>query len=230
MSEQFDRSEKMLGETLMNKLSQTKVILFGIGGVGSWCAESLVRTGLKHITIVDDDVVCESNMNRQLMATTKTVGIPKVDALCERLREISPEAEILPLGKRYTKASASEFNLENYDFILDAIDSLEDKTELILNATSTSAVFISAMGAAMKMDPTQIQVAEFWKAYGCPLARALRNRFKRIGQFPSKKFKVVFSPEPSVAASSGKGSLCHEVSVFGQIMASLVILSLRDCK
>ena len=227
--QQFDRAEKMLGESLMEKLSQARVILFGVGGVGSWCAESLIRTGLKHITIVDDDSVCESNINRQLMATTKTVGFPKVDVLCERLREISPEAEILPLCKRYTKDTASEFNLGDYDFVLDAIDSLEDKAELILNATSTSATFISAMGAALKMDPTQIQVTEFWKAYGCPLARALRNKFKRLEKYPSRKFKVVFSPEPPVF-SSGKGSLCCEVSVFGQIMASLVILSLRDCK
>lgn len=227
--QQFDRAEKMLGESLMEKLSQARVILFGVGGVGSWCAESLIRTGLKHITIVDDDLVCESNINRQLMATTKTVGFPKVDVLCERLREISPEAEILPLCKRYTKDTASEFNLGDYDFVLDAIDSLEDKAELILNATSTSATFFSAMGAALKMDPTQIQVTEFWKAYGCPLARALRNKFKRLEKYPSRKFKVVFSPEPPVF-SSGKGSLCCEVSVFGQIMASLVILSLRDCK
>lgn len=228
MGEQFDRTEKILGEEFMKNLSEKRIILFGIGGVGSWCAESLVRTGVKHITVVDDDIVCESNINRQLMATTKTIGLPKVDVLSERLREISPDAKIVPLFKRYTQASASEFDLESYDFILDAIDSLEDKAELILNASSTSAVFISAMGAAMKIDPTQIQVAEFWKAYGCPLARALRNRFKRMKQYPAKKFKVVFSPEP--VTTTGKGSLCHEVSVFGQIMASLVILSLRDCK
>lgn len=228
MNEQFDRSRKLLGDSLMERLSQVKIILFGVGGVGSWCAESLVRTGVKHLTIVDDDVICESNINRQLMATTNTIGLSKVDVLCERLLEISPDAEIIPLCKRYTDASANEFELGKYDYVLDAIDSLENKACLILNSTSSPATLISAMGAAMKLDPTQIQVAEFWKAYGCPLARALRNRFKRIGQYPSKKFQVVFSPEPIV--SSDKGSLCHEVSVFGQIMASLVILSERDCK
>ena len=170
----------MLGDETMERIAQKRVIIFGVGGVGSWCAESLVRSGIRRLSIVDSDRVCITNINRQLMATTKTVGQVKVEALKERLLAINPKAEITALQKIFTEETASDFHIEEYDYIIDAIDSLKDKALLIEMACQTKARFFASMGAALKMDPTRIQVAEFWKVKGDPLARALRNRFKRL--------------------------------------------------
>lgn len=191
----YNRSERLLGEEALQTMSHKRVIVFGVGGVGSWCAESLVRSGFTHLTIVDSDRVCITNVNRQLMATVQTVGMVKVEALKERLLSINPNAEITALQKIYTASTADEFELETYDYIVDAIDSLQDKVLLILNATRTKAKFFSSMGAALKIDPTKVAVAEFWKVKGCPLGAALRRRFKRDGVYPSRKFKCVYSDE-----------------------------------
>ena len=185
----------MLGDETMERIAQKRVIIFGVGGVGSWCAESLVRSGIRRLSIVDSDRVCITNINRQLMATTKTVGQVKVEALKERLLAINPKAEITALQKIFTEETASDFHIEEYDYIIDAIDSLKDKALLIEMACQTKARFFASMGAALKMDPTRIQVAEFWKVKGDPLARALRNRFKRLKRFPKRKFLCVFSDE-----------------------------------
>ena len=179
----------------MERIAQRRVILFGVGGVGSWCAESLVRSGIQHLTIVDSDRVCITNINRQLMATSETVGQVKVEVLKQRLLSINPSADITALQKIFTDETADEFDLSSYDYIIDAIDSLKDKALLILMACQTKAKFFSSMGAALKLDPTRIQVTEFWKVKGDPLARALRNRFKRDKSFPSKKFQCVYSDE-----------------------------------
>jgi len=133
----FRRAELLLGTEAMERIAQKRVIIFGVGGVGSWCAESLVRSGFQHLTIVDSDRVCITNVNRQLMATMKTVGMVKVDALKERLLSINPKAEITALQKIFTAETAAEFDLGSYDYIIDAIDSLKDKAALILLATST---------------------------------------------------------------------------------------------
>ena len=177
----FRRSELLLGNEAMERIAQKRVIVFGVGGVGSWCAESLVRSGIRQLTIVDFDSVDVTNVNRQLMATTKTVGQVKVEALKQ---------------KTFTEETAGEFHLEEYDYIIDAIDSLKDKAALILLATSLPSAgedrsapkFYSSMGAALKLDPTRIQITEFWKVKGDPLARALRNRFKKEKLFPKRKF------------------------------------------
>ena len=191
----FRRSELLLGTEAMERIAQKRVIIFGVGGVGSWCAESLIRSGIKHLTIVDSDRVCITNVNRQLMATMKTVGMVKVDALKERLLSINPKAEITALQKIFTAETAAEFDLGSYDYIIDAIDSLKDKAALILLACQTGAKFFSSMGAALKMDPTRIKVTEFWRVQGDPLARALRNRFKKEKTFPRHKFQCVYSDE-----------------------------------
>ncbi len=191
----FSRAERMLGRDVMRTLAATHVILFGVGGVGSWCAEGLVRSGIGHLTLVDSDCVSITNVNRQLMATTATIGRPKVDVLKERLLEINPGGVIDVRQTAYTAATADDFSLEAYDYIIDAIDSLENKALLIRRATATRAVLFSSMGAALKMNPLKIDVAEFWKVSGCPLARALRNRFKRDKEFPQRKFLCVYSPE-----------------------------------
>ena len=189
----FDRTERLIGREGMQAMASVRVVLFGVGGVGSWCAEGLVRSGIQHLTIVDSDVVCASNINRQLMATTQTIGRPKVDVLKKRLLEISPDAEIDARHEIFCEATASSFHLDDYDYIVDAIDSVADKALLINMATRTKAVLVSSMGAALKMDPTRISVAEFWKVEGCPLARALRKRFKKEGTIPKKKFQCVLA-------------------------------------
>ena len=219
----FQRAEQLLGTDAMKRIGAQRVIIFGVGGVGSWCAEALVRTGVKHLTLVDFDRVDVTNINRQLMATQQTIGQVKVEALRERLLTINPQAEITALFKLFDEESAPTFALDSYDFIIDAIDSLKDKALLIELACQTKAKFFSSMGAALKLDPTRVQVAEFWKVKGDPLARALRNRFKKQQRFPKRKFKCVFSDEPARQVGEVKGSLVQITAVFGMTLASLVI-------
>jgi tRNA A37 threonylcarbamoyladenosine dehydratase len=242
----FRRNELLLGGEAVERIAQKRVIIFGVGGVGSWCAESLVRSGIHHLTIVDSDCVSITNINRQLMATTKTVGQPKVEVLKERLLSINPQAEITALQQIFTEESASKFCLEDYDYIIDAIDSLKDKVALILLATSFPSIgevrkgprFFSSMGAALKLDPTRIKVTEFWKVQGDPLARAIRKKFKHYGKYPEKKFQVVYSDEllenkgcppddEEIPSTFNKpqtnGSLAHITAIFGFTLAGLVI-------
>ena len=225
----FRRSELLLGDEAMDCIAEKRVIIFGVGGVGSWCAESLVRSGIRKLTIVDSDHVSVTNINRQLMATTKTVGQVKVDVLKERLLNINPSAEITALQQIFSAETASEFCLEEYDYIIDAIDSPKYKALLILMACQTKAKFFSSMGAALKLDPTRIRTAEFWKVTGDPLARALRNRFKRDKTFPKHKFLCVYSDEllenkmPIDPDDKGNGSIVHITAVFGFMLAGLVV-------
>lgn len=222
------RSCTILGNEAMQKLNQRRVIVFGVGGVGSWCAESLVRTGLTHLTIVDSDTVCVTNCNRQLMAVSSTIGQSKVEAMKRRLNDINPDAQITALSTRYTPESAEQFHLEEYDVVIDCIDSLPDKADLILRTSRLypDTLLLSSMGAALKKDPTKIQVAEFWKVEGDALARALRNRFKRSKQFPAHKFQCVYSKEPplpNLVEGDGNGSLVHITSIFGMMLSGLAI-------
>lgn len=190
----FNRSELLVGPAAMDKIKKARVILFGLGGVGSWCAESLVRSGISHLTIVDSDCISVSNINRQLPATTDTIGLAKAEVLKTRLHTINPHAKIISIQSAYTEKNNDMFNLGAYDYIIDAIDSLEHKASLIINATCTKAVLFSSMGAALKLDTSHVQTAEFWKVSGCPMAAALRRRFKKNG-LPAKKFQCVFSDE-----------------------------------
>lgn len=231
-----NRTELLLGADVLARLGEVRVALFGVGGVGSWCAEGLVRSGVKHLTLVDADRISPSNVNRQLMATPRTVGQVKVEALRERLLEIAPDAQIVPLQKVFSAATAEEFDLAGYDYILDAIDSLKDKGELILRATRTPAVFFSSMGAALKIDPTQVRVAEFWNVRGCPLGAALRKKFKQNHTWPGHKFRCVYDEQVlpnrgSVAVSETdlfnkaqiNGSLAHITAIFGMTLCGLVV-------
>ncbi len=191
----FKRTELLVGGNVMDTIAAQRAIIFGVGGVGSWCAESLVRSGIRHLTIVDSDRVCITNINRQLMATTKTVGHVKVEALRERLLEINPHAEITALQKIYSEETADSFDLDSFDYVIDAIDSLKDKALLILRATASRSTFYSSMGAALKMDPLKVQVAEFWKVRGCPLGSALRKKFRKQKIKLPRKFQCVYSEE-----------------------------------
>ena len=231
-----NRTELLLGADVLARLGEVRVALFGVGGVGSWCAEGLVRSGVKHLTLVDADCVSASNVNRQLMATPRTVGQVKVEALRERLLEIAPDADIVPVQRVFSAETADSFDLDSYDYILDAIDSLKDKGELILRATRTPAVFFSSMGAALKIDPTQVRVAEFWNVRGCPLGAALRKKFKQNHTWPGHKFRCVYDEE--VLPNRGSraevetdlfnkaqinGSLAHITAIFGMTLCGLVI-------
>lgn len=228
----FNRAALLLGEEAMERLGALRVVIFGVGGVGSWCAESLVRTGVRHLTIVDSDRVCVTNINRQLEATTATVGMVKVEALRERLLEINPAAEIDARQEIFCVETADGFALDSYDVIVDCIDSLKDKALLIERATLTKALFLSSMGAALKEDPTRVRVAEFWKVKGCPLARALRQRFKRSRRFPARRFLCVYSDEllrnsegvvPLEEGMRVNGSLMHITAIFGLTIAGLAV-------
>jgi tRNA threonylcarbamoyladenosine dehydratase len=201
----FQRTELLLGKERMEKVMSKNVIIFGIGGVGSWCAESLIRSGIQHLTIVDSDRVCMTNINRQSHATTLTVGEVKTEALKKRLLEINPAAAINAVQKIYNRENHEFFELEQYDYIIDCIDSLGSKTHLIRQATRTSAVFFCSMGASLKIDPTRIRVAEFWKVIGCPLASKIRKMIKK-GDLPAKKFMCIYSDE--VLENKGSGSSC----------------------
>ncbi len=238
----FSRAQLLLGADGMEHIASKRVLLLGVGGVGSWCAEGLVRSGFRHLTMVDSDQVNPSNINRQLMATTDTIGQPKVEALRERLLTINPEADITAIKELFTEETATDFKLDDYDYIIDAIDSLKDKAALILLACQTKATLFSSMGAALKLDPSHIKTAEFWKVEGDPLARCLRKRFKAMQRFPEKKFTVVYSDEPPHTSGQTtspptlsdeptlcapkahvNGSLVHITAIFGFTLASLVL-------
>ncbi len=210
----------------MTLLQSKRVILFGIGGVGSWCAECLIRTGLTHLTIVDGDTVQPSNINRQLPATQATIGMPKVEALKKRLLEINPEAEIEARCEMVNEAWLTAHGLEGYDYVIDAIDSVADKTDLILYATRARGVKIfCSMGAALRFDPTQVTTGELMDIKGDALAKAVRARMKRIGKHPYKKVRCVYSTEQAQRCET-RGSLMQVTAVFGCTLASLII---RDC-
>ena len=228
---QFCRTERLLGEGALGRLRKTRVILFGVGGVGSWCAEALVRSGIGHLTLVDPDCVDESNINRQLPATTRTVGQPKVEVLQQRLLEINPDAEIIAIQDRYSLGK--DFQLSTFDVIVDAIDSLTDKMNLLLEASACPGALFSSMGAACKMDPLKVRIAEFFEVRGCPLGAALRKKMRQGGTLPAKPFLCVYDDEilpnlgPELDPGPGKavanGTLMHITGIFGFTLAGLVI-------
>ena len=220
----------------MARLAAARALVVGVGGVGSWCAEALLRTGLGHITLMDDDVVAESNVNRQCPATARTVGRPKVEAMAERLREINPACEVTASTARFTSvaslssttSASSSASLADYDLVVDAIDSVDCKAELILGATEAGVPLVSSMGAALRLDPTKVTVSRFEKVAGDGLARALRQRFKKVGRWPKGRFSCVWSTEapfsPAEAQRRGaKGSLMPVTATFGMCLASEAI-------
>lgn len=247
-SDIFNRTELLVGVETMERYRNTRVLLFGVGGVGSWCAEGLIRSGIGHLTIVDADVVDVTNINRQLMATTATVGKPKVEVLHERLLQINPQADIVARRERFCADTAEQFDINGYDYVIDAIDSLADKLELILLCTRKDEpcsevampVFFSSMGAALKMDPTQVRVSEFWDVDGCPLAALLRRRMRRQKRFPGRKFRCVWSPEVIRGAATTdtdtglfhkaqtNGSMVHITAIMGFTLSGLVLSAIKQ--
>ncbi len=211
MLNQFSRTELMFGNEGMNRLSNARVAVFGIGGVGGYTVEALARAGIGKLDIIDDDKVCLTNINRQLIATRKTVGKYKVDVMKERILEINPKAEVTTYQCFYTPETSDQFDFSQYDYIVDAIDTVSGKIEMVLRANEKNVPIISCMGAGNKLDATKFEVADIYKTSVCPLAKVMRRELKVRGV---KKLKVVYSKElpkkplEDMAISCKTGCIC----------------------
>ena len=192
MLNQFSRSQLLLGESNMKKLSEARVAIFGIGGVGGYVAEALARTGVGSFVLIDDDKVCLTNINRQIIATRKTMGQYKTDVMRDRILDINPDAEIEVRKCFFLPETAHEFDFTQYSYVVDAVDTVTAKLEIIMQATQNNVPVISCMGAGNKLDPTQFQVTDLYKTTMCPLAKVMRRECKKRGV---QKLKVVYSPE-----------------------------------
>ena len=195
MINQFSRTQLLLGKENMDKLKNARVAVFGIGGVGGFTAEALVRSGIGAIDIIDNDKVSLSNINRQIFATHKTIGKFKVDVAMERLLDINPELKIEKRQIFYTPETSNQFDFSHYDYIVDAIDTVSGKIELILNAKKTKTPIISSMGAGNKLDATAFEVTDIYKTSVCPLARVMRSELRKRN---IKNLKVVYSKEKPI--------------------------------
>lgn len=226
------RVARLVGPEPLERLTSARVIIFGVGGVGSWAVEALVRSGVGHVTIVDGDRVCPSNINRQLPATASTVGRPKVEALRERLLDIRPEADITALPAIYNKETADTFALSDYDIVIDAIDSLDCKALLLRRAVAEGCRVFSSMGAACKTDATLIRTADLWRVKGCALGAALRHLLRHDGGTQPQGVTCVYSEErhanlgPAPDGDPGNGTLMHVTATFGLFLASMAINAL----
>ena len=196
MLNQFSRTQLIFGKEAMEKLASSRVAVFRIGGVGGYTAEALVRSGIGKIDLIDDDKVCLTNINRQIYATRKTVGQYKVDAARERIANINPDTEVRTFKTFFSPETAEKFNFKDYDYVVDAIDTVTGKIALVMNADKAGVPIISSMGAGNKVDPTAFEVADIYKTSVCPLARVMRYELKKRG---IKKLKVVYSKEKPIA-------------------------------
>ena len=231
---EFSRSELVLGAEGIQKLKKSSVAVFGVGGVGSFTVEALVRSGVENIAIFDDDKVCITNINRQLIATRKTVGKNKVEVMRDRILEINPKVSVAIHQVFYGADNADEFDLSKYNYIVDAIDTVSSKLILIERAKEANTPIISSMGAGNKLDPTRFEVTDIYKTSMCPLARAMRSELRKRGV---DSLKVVYSKEPALKpignedeternSTSRKqipGSVSFVPSVAGLIIAGEVI-------
>lgn len=233
MINQFSRTETLLGEGAMKKLSNARVAVFGIGGVGGHAVDALVRSGIGAIDIIDNDTVSLTNINRQLIATHSTVGLSKTEVMEKHIKDINPDIKVVRHDIFYTPETSDHFNFRDYDYIVDAIDTVSGKIELILKAQEVGVPIISSMGAGNKLDPTAFKVADIYKTSVCPLAKVMRQELRKRG---IKKLKVVYSEElpisPEVPSEELKGnrpapgSTAFVPSVAGLIIASEVIKDL----
>lgn len=206
MLNQNSRTELLLGTEAMNTLASSWVAVFGIGGVGSFTVEGLVRAGVGNFALFDDDKVCLTNINRQLIATRKTVGKKKVEIMRDRILEINPKANVECYETFYTEENAKEFPLDRYSYVVDAIDTVSSKLTLIEEAKKANVPVISCMGAGNKLDPTQFVVTDIYKTSVCPLAKVMRRELKRRG---IKKLKVVYSKEEALTPFDINDSSCR---------------------
>ena len=195
MLNQFSRTELLLGKEAMNKLGNSRVAVFGIGGVGGYVCEALVRSGVGSFDLIDDDKVCLTNLNRQIIATRKTVGQYKTEVMRDRILEINPKADVRIHQCFYLPENASDFDFSEYDYVVDAVDTVTAKIELIMRAKESGTPIISSMGAGNKLDASAFRVADIYKTKVCPLAKVMRRELKKRGV---KKLKVVYSEEQPI--------------------------------
>lgn len=245
MCEQFIRTELLYGKTAMERLSKARIAVFGIGGVGGYTVEALVRSGVGAIDLIDNDDVCLSNLNRQIIATHKTVGMSKTDAAEERILDINPNCKVTKHKTFFTPQNSGEFDFSLYDYIVDAIDTVSGKIELVIKANEANIPIISSMGAGNKTNPALFEVADIYKTSVCPLARVMRNELKKRR---IKKLKVVYSKEQPIKPTETElskteklqntntrrrqtpGNTAFVPSVAGLIIAGEVINDLtKDC-
>ena len=231
MNEAFSRTALMLGEDAMKKLEYSRVAVFGVGGVGGYVVEALARSGVGAIDLIDNDTVSVSNINRQIIATTKTIGEYKVDAAKKRILEINPNARVITHKMFFMPDVSHEIDFNEFDYVVDAIDTVTGKIEIIKKATLNGVKVISSMGTGNKLDPTKLEVADIYKTSVCPLARVMRHELKKHG---IKKLKVVYSKEEPLKAvikneessSHAPSSNAFVPSVAGLIIAGEVIKEL----
>ena len=207
MLNQFSRTQLLFGKEAMEKLAASRVAVFGIGGVGGYAVEALIRSGVGAVDLIDDDKVCLTNLNRQLYATRKTIGRYKVDVAKERIADINPDAIVRTYKTFYGPETTGEFDFTQYDYVIDAIDTVTGKIALVEQAKAANVPIISSMGAGNKMDPTAFRVTDIYKTSGCPLARVMRYelRKRRI-----RKLKVVYSKEPAMTPIDDMAISCRQ--------------------
>ena len=231
MSDSFSRTQLLLGDKAMEKIRNARVAVFGIGGVGGYVVEALIRSGLEEIDIIDNDSISITNINRQIIATVRNIGKDKVDVAEERIKEINPRVLVHKHRTFFTSETSAEFQFSQYDYVVDAIDTVAGKIELILKCNETATPIISSMGAGNKLDPTAFEVADIYQTSVCPLARVMRHELKKRG---IQKLKVVYSKEKPITplestetkGTTGRavpGSIAFVPSVVGLIVAGEVI-------
>lgn len=217
----FSRTERLIGEDALRKLQNSNIIIFGLGGVGSYTAEALARSGVGKMTVVDKDTVDITNINRQLYALHSTVGKPKAEVAKARILDINPECEVTAVAKMYLPENSEEFNLSQYDYIIDAIDNVTAKIDLAVKAEHLDIPIISSMGTGNKLDPTAFKVSDIYRTSVCPLCRVIRTQLKKRGV---KKLKVVYSEEmPKTDGERTPASISFVPPAAGLIIAGEVI-------
>lgn len=207
MLNQFSRTELLLGKENMENLSKARVAVFGIGGVGGYTVEALVRSGVGAIDLIDDDKVCLTNLNRQIIATRKTVGKYKVDVMKDRILDINPDCKVEVHKCFYLPETKDEFDFSRYDYIVDAVDTVTAKVQLVMEAKEKQVPIISSMGAGNKLDPAAFEVADIYKTSVCPLAKVMRRELKKRGV---DHLKVVYSREPAMTPVDDMAISCRE--------------------
>ena len=231
MADKFNRTRRLIGDDAVDRLSEARVIVFGIGGVGSYVCEGLVRSGVGHITLVDNDDISETNINRQLPATSKTVGMKKAEVMAERLKEINPLCDVKALNIFYIEETKNQIDLSEFDYVVDAVDTVSAKLLLVEECGRLGIRIISSMGTGNKLDATRFQISDIYKTSVCPLARVMRLELKKRG---IKKLKCLWSDEqPKVPFETGEqedahkrhipASISYVPSVAGLIIAGEVI-------
>lgn len=206
MLNQLSRTEMLIGKAAIQKLSVSQVAVFGIGGVGSFAVEGLARSGVGKLVLVDDDLVCLTNINRQIHATHKTIGQPKVEVMKQRILEINPQAEVTTHQTFYMPGCGDDLVLSDYDYIIDAIDTVTGKIGLVVSAKEKGIPIISCMGAGNKLDPTQLRIADIYATSVCPLARVMRRELRARG---IKDLKVIYSQEAAISPLDNGDSGCR---------------------